>query len=754
MSKSRSFLSILIPSATVFISSSCIMVLELVASRLIAKHLGSSLYTWTSVIGVVLSGITIGNYLGGRIADKFHARKALSILFAISSAACVVTVILNNLVGGWMWLWHLSWPMRTFTHVSLVFLLPSVLLGTISPVVAKMALDRGLAMGRTVGTIYAWGAAGSIAGTFAAGFYLIAAMGTVAIIWTVSGTLLLMAVLYRVRLWPLHLWTVLFVCALILAVAPMEWCQTAGAVLALRERVDPKVIYQDESQYCYIAVRRFSSDPDRREFVQDKLRHSEIVMDDISDLQYFYTKIYSGLTQGLSKDKDKLSVMVIGGGGYVYPRYIEKLWPGSRIDVAEIDPGVTEAAMQAFGLDRNTSINTISMDARNYVDELLEKKRNGEEVPQYDFIYEDAINDYSVPYQLVTREFNDKIVRILADDGVYMVNLIDMYDSGQFLGAIINTLKETFPYVNVITSYVTLPSLRDTFVVVATRRQLDLETIFSEYQKGLRVWHLGESEIEYLKGKSRGIILTDDYAPVENLLAPVVRQSAKEILARRYLKQAEKLKEQAEELKEQAEKLKAKAKWDRSIAKFRKALELNPSMSIKAYNEIGLIQAGQGSLQEAARAFRNAIAYHKETGAKEKVIASIHLNLGIVLQRMNSPQQARQQFSKAAEEFRLELAENPNEAPLWTRLGDTLAMMGDFKGATEAFRKALALNPANLLYYDNLVKALQYQGRVAEAIEVLQKGVELMLRHGRIDAAAKLKKYLDLLEYQKSKQEK
>jgi len=740
MSKSRTFFSIFIPSATVFISSSCIMVLELVASRLIARHLGSSLYTWTAVIGVVLAGITIGNYLGGRIADRFQARKALSTIFAISSAACVVTVILNNLVGEWIWLWQFSWPVRTFTHVSLVFLLPAVLLGTISPVVAKMALDRGLATGRTVGTIYAWGAAGSIAGTFAAGYYLIAAIGTIAIIWTVGGILLLMAILYWVRLWPLHLWTVLFVCALILSVAKMEWCQTAGAVLALREEPDSQLIYQDESQYCYIAVRRLSSNPEIREFIQDKLRHSEIAMENINNLQYFYTKIYAGLTQGLSKNKDKLSVMVIGGGGYVYPRYIEKLWPGSRVDVAEIDPGVTEAAMQAFGLDRNTPINTISMDARNYVDELLEKKRNGEEIPQYDFIYEDAINDYSVPFQLVTKEFNDKIVRILADDGVYMVNLIDMYDSGQFLGAVINTLKETFPYVHVITSYVTLPSLRDTFVVVATRRQFEPEVIFSEYQKGLRVWHLGESEIEYLKEKSRGIILTDDYAPVENMLAPVVRQSAKEILARKYLGQAEKLKSQSN--------------WDQSITKYRKALELNPSMSLKAYNEIGLIQAGQGSLQEAAQAFQNAIVYHQKTGAKEQVIASIYFNLGIVLQRMNRPREARQQFVKAAEEFRLELAENPNEAPHWTRLGDTLATMGDFKGATEAFMKALTLNPANLLYYDNLVKALQYQGRVTEAIEVLQKGVEFMSRYGQIEAAAKLKQYLNLLEYQKSKQEK
>src|SRR4030043_1867964 len=103
MSKPKGFMLIFIPSATVFISSFCIMVLELVASRLIARYLGSSLYTWTAVIGVVLAGITIGNYLGGRIADRYQARKALASLFAISSATCVLTIIANNLIGEWIW---------------------------------------------------------------------------------------------------------------------------------------------------------------------------------------------------------------------------------------------------------------------------------------------------------------------------------------------------------------------------------------------------------------------------------------------------------------------------------------------------------------------------------------------------------------------------------------------------------------------------------------------------------------------------
>ena len=47
--------SLLLPNATVFASSFCVMVIELVAGRIIAGHLGSSLYTWTSVIGIVLA---------------------------------------------------------------------------------------------------------------------------------------------------------------------------------------------------------------------------------------------------------------------------------------------------------------------------------------------------------------------------------------------------------------------------------------------------------------------------------------------------------------------------------------------------------------------------------------------------------------------------------------------------------------------------------------------------------------------------
>ena len=486
-------LSLAVPCLTVFISSFCIMVLELVATRLIARYLGSSLYTWTGVIGVILAGITIGNYIGGRIADRYAARRTLAILFVLCSIGCVFTVAANNLVGQWTLLYHLSLAMRVFAHVSLVFLPSATLLGMISPVVAKMALDKGLPPGRTVGSIYAWGAAGSIAGTFAAGYYLIAAMGSVEIVWVVAVVLLLLGLVYFFKLWFSHVWMILLVIAMLLGIGPWDWTRQVGAAIALRSKPNENVIYEDETQYCYVAVNRAAGAGNIREFIQDTLMHSRIDMDDITILCYFYEDIFAAVTEKLYPDKQPLSVLVIGGGGYSFPRYIQKVWPLSSVDVVEIDPGVTEAAMAAFGLPRDTTIKTYNMDGRNYVDGLLEEKKQTGEVQRYDIIYEDAINDYSVPFQLTTREFCEKVIQLLNDDGFYIVNLIDVYDDGLFLGAIANTLQQTFPYVTVMTEAGVPRSHRNTFVLVGARHSLGLEDLAEECRRrGMLIWHLTE----------------------------------------------------------------------------------------------------------------------------------------------------------------------------------------------------------------------------------------------------------------------
>jgi spermidine synthase/Tfp pilus assembly protein PilF len=691
----------------------------------------------------VLAGITIGNYLGGRIADRFEARKALAVQFVLSSAACVLTIILNNVVGDWIFLWQFSWPVRTFSHVSIVFLLPSILLGTISPVIAKMALDKGMATGRTVGDIYAWGAAGSIIGTFLAGFYLIAAIGTIAIIWMVGGVLLLMAVLYRPRFWIVYLWAVIFAAVLTMGMAPIDWAESKGAALALREKPDPKVIYQDESQYSSIRVKRISETIDKRAFVLDKLMHSEIIMNDVLDLQYFYTRIYAIITRGLSHDqnKNKLSTLVIGGGGYAFPRYVEKVWPGSCVDVVEIDPSVTEAAMQAFGLERDTPINTFSMDARNYVDEVVRQNRTGEVKKRYDFIYEDAVNDYSMPYQLTTKEFNDKIAQLLNDDGVYMVNLIDAYDSARLLGAMVNTIKQTFPYVYVISEKTNQAhSLRNTFVIAAAAHQLNISKFVAEYEKKeRRYWVLDDAEIQHLKEKSHGITLTDDYAPVENFLAPVVRQSSKGFLIERYFEDAKKLKEQG--------------RLDEAIAKYKKAMQTDTSMSVKSYNDIALILAEQGKLDEAVESFRKALAYNEQSGSKDDT-ANIRHSLCTALQGMGKVKEASDECDKAAEEYQKRLIEEPDSIDTLVDLGDLLAGNGRFGDAAVYFQKAVNLNPTDLANQFKLIQSFELAGQLDQAIEANQKAIEFFTKHNQQQEVTKLREYRDLLEFKKSKYQK
>src|SRR5512136_3346444 len=120
----------------VFIASFCILVIELVAGRIMAPYVGVSLYTWTSIIGVILAGISIGAYLGGMLADRFPSRKTLGWLLFLSGAATVAIIPLTNLVAAYKFPFSLMW--RIFTVTTIIFFIPGCILGTVSPVVVKL----------------------------------------------------------------------------------------------------------------------------------------------------------------------------------------------------------------------------------------------------------------------------------------------------------------------------------------------------------------------------------------------------------------------------------------------------------------------------------------------------------------------------------------------------------------------------------------------------------------------------------------
>lgn len=182
----------------VFMSSICIMALELTASRLIAQHLGASLYTWTSVIGVVLAGLSLGNFLGGWLADRYPPARTLAWLFLVSGLLTFSVLWFNQWAGSQRHPESIGWQVWVILVVAWIFLLPSVALGTISPVAASLALSFSQKTGSTVGNVYAWGTLGSILGTFLTGFVLIDQLGSHAIIQLVSAALLVMGALVAI----------------------------------------------------------------------------------------------------------------------------------------------------------------------------------------------------------------------------------------------------------------------------------------------------------------------------------------------------------------------------------------------------------------------------------------------------------------------------------------------------------------------------------------------------------------------------
>ena len=325
--------------ALVFIGSVCVMMLELTASRLIAKHVGSSLYTWTSVIGVVLAGITIGNYLGGWLADRYDRAKTLSWMLLAASLSCAGVLWIDQLMTDLPKPDALSWPMWVLCLVSMSFLLPALLMGTTSPLVASMALTRSSRMGQTVGNVYAWGAFGSIIGTFITGFYLIDVWGTRSIVGLTSTILALMAIAVAGPRWIFRTAVVcgwLQMLAILLAMATItrptatvwaertanawhlgssselardsvaSWRDFGGEVgqklhelgLIVELRGDEPGQYYDESSYSYIHVSDDLLEGTPVKALRlDKLIHAYYNPDDPTSLHYEYEQVYAAVTK-------------------------------------------------------------------------------------------------------------------------------------------------------------------------------------------------------------------------------------------------------------------------------------------------------------------------------------------------------------------------------------------------------------------------------------------------------------------------
>ena len=499
----------------VFISSFCLMVIELVAGRIMAPYLGVHLFSWTSIIGVVLAGISLGNYLGGRLADRYKNKNVLGTIFLLAALFSLTIIIFSNYIGDLLTTAVLPMPIATLVFSLSVFFIPSVLLSYVTPIVIKMSLQDLDKTGRTVGRIYAFSALGSIVGTFATGYFLIFFLGVKVIIFLVSSILFLLGISFvgfnfvKKKISGAQL--ILFLAVFFASTAVPSMCIV-------------------QSNYYCINIE--NSSPNNSSFFNlelDGLVHSFIDLENSSNLSYNYVKTMAALAEFKSQGTaGNMSMLFLGGGGYTLPRYLEDRYAGIDIGVIEIDPAVIELNYRRLNLSRDTSIKTHNTDVRIFFNQKrIEKK--------YDFILGDVFNGFAVPYHLTTKEFNQQLKNSLKQDGFYAVNIIDDPVTGDFLTSYIHTLSQTFNHVYVAPwtpDWLDVPKRR-TIVVIASDTPLDIprwenavitlaNDVYPSAVSDRIVFLVSGDALKNLLDTKKNIVLTDDYAPVDYLLGPLI----------------------------------------------------------------------------------------------------------------------------------------------------------------------------------------------------------------------------------------
>ncbi len=166
----------------VFICGVVVMSFEILGSRVLAPNFGSSVFVWGSLISVFLAGLSAGYYLGGKLADISPSSKKLGLMIVSAGVLLLIFPLYSTPISDWIFTKDLGVRLSPLLASLILFLIPSVFLGIVSPYTAKLMICSLHTSGKTIGTLYALSTFGSIFGTLITSFYLITIAGVNALI--------------------------------------------------------------------------------------------------------------------------------------------------------------------------------------------------------------------------------------------------------------------------------------------------------------------------------------------------------------------------------------------------------------------------------------------------------------------------------------------------------------------------------------------------------------------------------------------
>ncbi len=487
----------------IFVSSAGLMVLEIAAGRLLAPYIGVSLYSWTAIIGVVLGGLSLGNWLGGVWADRGGSAQSAGLVLGLGALSCIGILLLLTLVAPPLQRSELGLLTVSFLFVAALFFLPALLLGVVTPLLTTLALRLDNRTGHVVGMMHALAALGSIVGTFATGYLFIQYFGTHAVIIGTGVVLGLLAVamLLHTR------WTLLGLAGLGLAVT--AWTQVRGGFLQPCDR---------ESNYFCIRVIDLSGEVPfgrARGMVLDHLLHGISHETRPDWLIAPYTQLMDELIAAhLAGRREPPTFFFAGGGSYTQPRAVQTRYPGARIVVAELDPQVTAVAQSELYFEPGEA-HIVHADARRVLARMHEET--------FDVIVGDVFHDIAVPFHLLTREYAELVKSRLVANGLYILNVVDVYPDPRLVKSMLKTLRQVFGDVRVWIESQMLPDSRVTYVIWAGDTAHTPPARLRATRGPQREWRDVTALLEEQGTPMAALpVLTDDRVPVERLLSGLI----------------------------------------------------------------------------------------------------------------------------------------------------------------------------------------------------------------------------------------
>lgn len=150
-----------------------IMSVELLGGRMLAPYFGSSVYVWGSIITVFMASLSVGYLLGGQLSMRWVSLRVFASVFLVGSITLYPLSLAAEPAMAWVFDTIVDPRYGSLTASIILFVVPTVILGIISPYSVRLLVGSAEESGRVAGTLYFVSTLGSALGTLMTSFYFV-----------------------------------------------------------------------------------------------------------------------------------------------------------------------------------------------------------------------------------------------------------------------------------------------------------------------------------------------------------------------------------------------------------------------------------------------------------------------------------------------------------------------------------------------------------------------------------------------------